>query len=105
MEVKKSKIKNTEKMTVRDYITIAILLVLHFLIYTISMPLGMTVIGSLFTYAFTGLLLGIVYTLMCTKVNKKGAPLIFGVGLGLVQMMNFWVVGLVLLRFLYLLHR
>lgn len=96
MEAKKTKTKNVDKMTVRDYITIAILLVLHYVVYTCSMPLGMTVAGSLFTYAFSGLFLGIIYTLMCTKINKKGAPLIYGLGLALIQAMQFWAVGLVM---------
>lgn len=96
MEAKKTKMKNADKMTVRDYIAIAILLVLHYVVYSCSMPLGMTVVGSLFTYAFSGLFLGIIYTLMCTKINKKGAPLIYGLGLALVQAMQFWVVGLVM---------
>ena len=96
MEAKKTKIKNTEKLTVRDYITIAILLVLHFIVYSFTMPIGMTAVGSLFTYALSGLFLGIIYILMCTKVNKKYAPLIFGCGIALIQMMNFWVVGIVM---------
>ena len=46
MEAKKTKIKNAEKLTVRDYITIAILLVLHFIVYSFTMPIGMTAVGS-----------------------------------------------------------
>lgn len=96
METKKTKVKDTEKMTVRDYITIAILLVLHYVVCSCTLPIGMTVIGSLFTYAICGLFLGIIYTLMCTKINKKGAPLVYGMGLALVQVMQFWMIGIVL---------
>ena len=63
----------TEKLNVRDFVTIAILTVVELAIYfVIGMPLGSTPLSWIFCLGIQALPLGIVFMLMYTKVNKKG---------------------------------
>lgn len=83
-----------EKMTVRDYITTAIMLVLIFLVFVvIGAPVGMTVIGNLFVFAVCSLVWGTIFLLLYTKVNKKGVVFLCGIVLAILQLMNFWAVA------------
>lgn len=96
MEAKAKKIKNPEALTVRDFVTIAIIFVIYFVIFCLSAPIGMTVVGAFFTYPMCSLFWGTVYLLMCEKVNKNGAPLIFGLAVASIQLMNFWMSALII---------
>ena len=69
----------TEKLNVRDFVTIAILTVVELAVYfVIGMPLGSTPLSWIFCLGIQALPLGIVFMLMYTKVNKKGTVLISG---------------------------
>ena len=94
MEMKKNKKMNSEKMTVRDYITVAILFALMFLVHVIvGTPVGMTGIGHFFVYGVDALVWGTIYLLLYTKVNKNGVPLLFGMILAVLLLMTFWVIA------------
>lgn len=83
--------KNKNKLSVRDYITMALILVLVYVVYAaIGIPMGLSIVGSLFMHAVCAILWGIIFMLFYTKVNKKWAVLIFGVVLALMQVVNFW---------------
>lgn len=80
-----------EQLTIRDYITMALILILVYIIYSaIGIPMGLTIIGNLFMHAVCALLWGTIFMLLYTKVNKNGVPLIFGIVLALIQLINFW---------------
>ena len=79
MKSNTAKLKKSDKMNVRDYITAAILYVLMFLVYAgVGAPIGMTVAGSLFVFAACAVVWGTIFMLLFTKVNKKGIVLLFG---------------------------
>lgn len=85
------KMINKKKLSVRDYITMALILVLVYIIYAaVGMPMGLTVAGIVFMHAACSLLWGTIFLLLYTRVNKKWTVLIFGIILGLIQVMNFW---------------
>ena len=97
METKKTRKRNNERMNVRDYITTAIMFVLMFIVFSVvGTPVGMSVVGNLFVFAVCAILWGTIYLLLYTKVNKKGVPLLFGMILAVLMLMNFWAVSLVL---------
>lgn len=97
METKKTRKKNSERMNVRDYITTAIMFVLMFIVFSaVGTPVGMTVVGNLFVFAVCALLWGTIYLLLYTKVNKKGVPLLFGMILAVLMLMNFWAISFIL---------
>ncbi len=88
----------SEKLSIRDYITLAMMLILIFAIYAIiGMPMAMTIIGNVFMHSVCALLWGTVFILMYTKVNKKWVALKFGCILGVMQLMNFWPTALFLM--------
>ena len=83
--------KLNEKLTIQDYITMALMLVLVYIVYiVIGLPIGLTIIGNLFMQAACSLVWGTLFLLLYTKVNKKWTVLIFGIILALMQLMNFW---------------
>ncbi len=84
--------EKTEKLNIRDLITIGILSAVFAVVYVgIGMFTGSTPIGWLFTNAILALPLGIVYMLLLAKVPKKGAALILGVVFCLVMiLMGHW---------------
>lgn len=85
----------TEKLNVRDFVTIAILTVVELAVYfVIGMPLGSTPLSWIFCLGIQALPLGIVFMLMYTKVNKKGTVLISGLLLAALLLMNLWMVSL-----------
>jgi energy-coupling factor transport system substrate-specific component len=87
--------KHKEKMNVRDYITLAVMLVLVLLIYTfLGTPFGTNAVTNLYIFAVCAIPWGIVLMLLYTKVNKKGVVLSSGIILSLLQLMNFWVVSI-----------
>ena len=89
---------NKEKLGVRDYITMALLLVLVLIVYSVvGIPLAFSVIGIIFMHAVCALLWGTVFLLLFTRINKNWVPLNFGVLLGLVQLMNFWPTSVILI--------
>ena len=83
------KMKNNGKLNIRDFITIGIMLVLIFLVYSLGAPIGFTPIGYLFLYAVCSLFWGTLFLLLYTKVNKKGVPLIVTAVLSLIMMILF----------------
>lgn len=86
---------NSEKLNVRDFITIAILTVVELAVYfVVGMPLGSTPLTWIFCLGIQAIPLGIIFMLMYTKANKKGAVLISGLLLAAFQLMNFWVTAL-----------
>jgi energy-coupling factor transport system substrate-specific component len=90
-ETIKKKTKNPNNLTIRDYITTAIVLVLGFMVYAaIGFPLGMTIVGSFFIHAACSLVWGTIFLILYTRVNKKWIVLILGMVLALVQLMNAW---------------
>lgn len=94
----KNKLKDKGKLTARDYITLALMLILVFVVYTmIGVPMGATAIGYIFLHAACSLLWGTIFLLMYMKVNKKWVPLIFGIILAVMQIFNFWVTAVALL--------
>lgn len=90
-KVKINKGKNKEKLTIQDYITMALMLVLIYIVYiVIGLPVGLTIIGNIFMQAACSLVWGTLFLLLYTKVNKKWTVLIFGIILALMQLINFW---------------
>lgn len=88
----KKKGKNKGKLTVRDYITLGMMMILVYVIYTIiGLPLATTIIGNIFLHAACSLLWGTVFMLMYVRVNKKWGPLIFGILIGIMQIFNLWI--------------
>lgn len=86
---------STEKLGVRDFVTIAILTVVELAVYfVIGMPLGSTPLSWIFCLGVQAIPLGIIFMLMYAKVNKKGVVLISGLLLAAFQLMNFWVTAL-----------
>lgn len=82
------------KLNVRDYITTAIILVLIFIVFVaVGAPIGMSVVGNLFTFAACGIVWGTLFLLLYTKVNKKGVVLLVGLIMAALQLMNFWGVS------------
>ena len=87
--------KQTEKLNVRDFVTIAILTVVELAVYfVIGMPLGSTQLSWIFCLGIQALPLVIVFMLMYTKVNKKGTVLISGLLLSALLLMSLWMVSL-----------
>lgn len=84
--------ERTEKLNVRDLITIGILSAVFVVVYIgIGIFTGSTPIGWLFTNAILALPLGIVYMLLLAKVPKIGAILILGIVFCLVMLlMGHW---------------
>lgn len=94
MEKKTAGKRNPEKMNVRDYITTAIMLVLIFIVFVaVGAPIGMSVVGNLFTFAACAVVWGTIFLLLYTKVNKKGVVLLIGLIIAALQLMNFWGVS------------
>ncbi len=93
MEIKNGQ----EKLVAKDFITIAIVVVLHFVLFTLLTPLGMIPVGSIFIYAAGALMWGSLFVLLCSKVNKKGAVFAYGALIGLIQIMNFWITGAIII--------
>jgi energy-coupling factor transport system substrate-specific component len=80
--------KKSEKMNVRDYITTAIMMVLIFVVFVaVGAPIGMSVVGCLFTFAACGVLWGTVFLLLYTKVNKKGVVFLVGIIIAALQLL------------------
>lgn len=97
MGAERSKKMNSERMTVRDYITTAIMFVLMFIVFSVvGTPVGMSVIGNLFVFAVCAILWGTIFLLLYTKVNKKGVVLLFGLILAALMLMNFWLISLII---------
>ena len=91
------KVKRKDKLTVRDYITMALILVLIYIVNAaISIPMSLTIVGLFFTQAVCAFLWGTAFLLLYTKVNKKWTPLIFGIVLALMQVINFWPLSIFL---------
>lgn len=64
----------TEKLNVRDFVTIAILTVVELAVYfVIGMPLGSTPLSWIFCLGIQALPLGIVFMLMYTKVRTTSS--------------------------------
>lgn len=84
--------EKTEKLNVRDLITIGILSAVFIVIYIgIGIFTGSTPIGWLFTNAVLALPLGIVYMLLLARVPKRGTAFILGVVFCLVMLlMGHW---------------
>lgn len=86
---------NSEKLDVRDFITIAIMSVIVFVLYGIvGTPFGMTVVGNLIIHGVCAIPWGIVIMLLYTRVNKKNVVLFTGLLIALALMMIFWGVSL-----------
>ena len=97
MEQKEKKVRDPNKMNVRDYITVAIIVVLMFLVYAIvGTPIGMSGIGNLFIFGVCGIVWGTFYLLYLSKVNKKNAVLVFGLIWAVCQLVNFWMITVVI---------
>ena len=92
--MEKTKINNPNKWVTRDFVTLGIFYVLYFVIYTLSAPLSMSVVGNLFIHGTCGILWGITFPLLCTKVNKPGVVFTYTFLIGAIQLMNFWGTGL-----------
>jgi energy-coupling factor transport system substrate-specific component len=85
------KSKKMEKLDVRDFITIAVLLILNLLIFTfVGTPIGFLPQTSLFIFAVCAIPWGVIYMLLLTKVNKKWVILIYGGIHAILNIMNFW---------------
>ncbi|MCG8689397.1 MAG: MptD family putative ECF transporter S component [Desulfobacterales bacterium] len=94
-----NKEKGKEKLTVRDYVTIALFVVLVFVIYSaIGMPIGLLfpVYGGIFMQATCALFWGTIFILLYTKVNKKWVVLIFSIIQALILMMTAWMVSILI---------
>ncbi len=90
--------KNKEKINVRDIITIAISYVIMFVIYAIvGVPLSASVYGHLFILSISALVWGSVYMFLYTRINKNGACLSLGILMALSNLINFWVISVVIL--------
>lgn len=86
---------NSEKLGVRDFVTIAILTVVELAIYfVIGMPLGSTPLSWIFCLGIQAIPLGIIFMLMYTKVNKKWTVLISGLLLAALLLMSLWITAL-----------
>jgi len=83
--------ENKNKLSVRDYITMALILVLGYVVRSvIGIPMSLSIAGNLFIDAVSALLLGTIFMLFYAKVNKMWAKMIFGIVLALIQAMSFW---------------
>lgn len=86
---------NNDKLGVKDFITMAIMVVLIFVIYAVvGTPFGMTVLGNLFIHGVCAIPWGIIIMLLYTKVNKKGVALFTGLLIALLLLMVFWGISL-----------
>ena len=92
-----AKLKNPNKLEVRDFITLGIFWVLYFIVYSLGSPLCVTVVGNFFIHGACGILWGITFPLLCIKVNKPGIVFLYTALIGLVQIMNLWVTGLIII--------
>ena len=90
-----TKRKSPKKSSVKDYITLGIIIVLHFVIFTLSTPLGMSPVGNIFVYPACALLWGVLFILLCKKTTKPIIIFLYPFILGLVQIMNFWLTGVI----------
>ena len=89
------KIKEKKSSSIKDFITIGIVLVLHYVIFIASAPLGMTGVGNIFVYPLCSLLWGTLFILLCKKVDKPVLIMIYPLILALIQFMNFWATGVI----------
>ena len=85
---------NKTKQT-NDYITLGIIIVLHFVIFTASSIIGMTAIGNIFVYPACSLLWGILFVLLAKKAKNKIVIFLYPFILALIQFMNFWLTGVI----------
>lgn len=95
---KNKKIKDKDKLTVRDYITLGLMMILVYAVYTaVGAPLAMTIVGNIFIHAICSLLWGTIFMLTYVRINKKWVPLILGVLMGALQIFNLWITALAIL--------
>ena len=95
--MEKTKDLNPNKLVVRDFVSLGIFWVLYFVIYTLGAPLCMTAVGNFFIHGTCGILWGITFSLICTKVNKPGVVFLYTTLIGLMQLMNFWLTGVIII--------
>jgi energy-coupling factor transport system substrate-specific component len=80
-----------DSLSIKDYITIAIMVVLIYIIYAVvGTPIGMTLIGYIFVQGICSIPLGIIMMLLYTKVNKKGVIFVTGLFIALIMLTAFW---------------
>lgn len=97
-EINRKKIKNKDKLTVRDYITLGLMMILVYLVYTVlATPLAITIVGNIFAHALCSLLWGTIFMLAYVRINKKWVPLILGVLIGALQIFNLWITALLII--------
>ena len=85
--------KNMEKLTVRDFITMALFLVLVFIIYSVlgmTMGLAFPIYGAVLIHAVCSLFWGTIFILLYTKISKKWVVLLFNVMIALLIFMAAW---------------
>lgn len=93
----KKKNKNHDRLTVRDFLTLALMFILILVVFAVvGTPVAMSVVGYIFMFAVTALFWGTIFMLMYVRVNKKWMPLIIGVALGLLQIFNLWMLAVIL---------
>ena len=96
MSEKKStsyKKQNMENLTVRDFITMALFLVLVFIVYSVvgmSIGLAFPIYGAVLIHAGCSLFWGTIFILLYTKISKKWVVLIFNVMIALLILMAAW---------------
>jgi energy-coupling factor transport system substrate-specific component len=91
MESTNIKSQKMKRMDIRDYITVAILMVLGFLIYSVvGIPTGLLPQTLLFTWALCAIPWGIIFMLLYTRVNKKNVMLSWGALQAIILLMSFW---------------
>lgn len=97
--ISKKKIKrNKDRLTVRDYITLALLFILVIVVFAVvGTPVAMTAIGYIFMFAVSAIFWGTIFMLMYVRVNKKWVPLIIGIALGVLQIFNLWMLAVILM--------
>lgn len=87
-------------LNIRDYITIGVIMALEVVLYfTLGLAVGSTPLGFIFIFAVMAIPWGILHMLLYAKVPKKGVVLISNLILAILQFMNFWVIGLVMVIF------
>ena len=89
------KAKKKRNSSVKDYITLGIICVLHIVIFAASTPLSLNPIGVVFSYPLCALLWGTLFILLCKKTSNPTVVFLYPFLVALMQFMNFWVTGII----------
>ncbi len=87
--------RDSEKINVRDIITMAVCYALILLVYFLASPIGFYPKTYIFIWSICSVFWGTIFLLLYTKVNKKGVPITFSIIVALVMLTYHWVLSLI----------